>query len=89
MPGLTFAVGEPVGAGVAGAGVVVATGAGVADGLLGVSVLDSHAPKTAVETAKTVERTIDLLIVFLLEPEYAGLCYSRTRGRPLADNAAG
>ena len=60
VPGLTGVVtGEPVGAGVAGA--AVAVGAGVA-GLFGISGLGSQAPNTAVETAKTVVKIIDLLM---------------------------
>lgn len=59
-------LGEPVGAGVAGTGVVVETGAGVEGGLFGESVFVSQALKTAVETARTVVKIIDLLIVFLL-----------------------
>ncbi len=59
MPGLTGVVtGEPVGAGVAGATVTV--GAGVAGFTSGFGV--SQAPNTAVETAKTVVKIIDLLI---------------------------
>ena len=59
VPGLTVLRGEPVGAGVAGA--TVAVGAGVAGfGTSGFGV--SQAPNTAVETAKTVVKIIDLLI---------------------------
>ena len=58
--------GDPVGAGVAGAGVEVDTGAGVEAGLFGTSGFGSQALKTAVVTAKTVVKMIDLLIVFLL-----------------------
>jgi len=92
--------GEPVGAGVAGAGVVVDTGAGVEAGLFGTSGFVSQAPKTAAETARTVVKMIDLLIVFLLfcslsrcpnfvRASATSYCHSRTRGRPLADFAAG
>lgn len=61
VPSLTGVVaGEPVGTGVAGT--AVAVGAGVA-GLFGISGFGvSQAPNTAVETAKTVVKIIDLLI---------------------------
>ena len=59
VTGLTGVVtGEPVGAGVAGA--AVAVGAGVAGLTSGFGV--SQAPNTAVNTAKTVIKIIDLLI---------------------------
>jgi hypothetical protein len=47
-------------------GLAVETGAGVATGLFGASVFGSQAPNTATLAAKTVDKIIDLLIVFLL-----------------------
>ncbi len=65
-------------------GLAVATGAGVAGGLFGGVAAELQAPNTAVEAARTVPNTTDLLIFFLLN-----ISYTRTRGRPLADIAAG
>lgn len=61
-------------------GLAVATGAGVGAGLFGTSGFGSQAPNTAVETAKTVDKTKVLLIVILLN----NLLNTDSR-RPLAD----
>ena len=63
-PGLA---GEPVGEVVGdGTGLDVADGTGVAGVGLGVSPFGSHAPSTAIEAAKTVDKTTDLLMIFSL-----------------------
>lgn len=81
VPGFTGVVtGEPVGAGVVGT--VEAVGAGVAGLTWGFGV--SQAPNTAVETAKTVVKIIDLFIVTPRCSRNMATRNSRTRGRPLA-----
>ena len=61
-PGLA---GEPVGDVVGdGTGLDVAEGTGVAGVGLGASTFGSHAPSTATEAAKTVDKIIDLLMIF-------------------------
>ena len=64
--------GDPVGDAIIGVvtGLAVAVGAGVAGGLTG-SVLGSQAPSTAIPAVRTVDKIIDLLMIFphlLIEP---------------------